>query len=464
MTNGRPVHCMPVAARVSFGMPLLLLLAACGGPGPGKLDSDDTSAEDSSPAVPPAAHPLCDGNTGPDFPTDLGEFCPMGSNLPLCVKADSDDCSTNLCLWDSADAAGVKAYCTVQCRVDDSSTCPDGYTCEREGCDDLQVCVRTSIVEDPVVYTTESVGFEADSSVSYWVATTDTTATWMLSDGQVRQVASDGTVTEPGSIGGMNHVTAVTDGDAEILFAGGGSDINVLARVADGNVVTRELEDGLSIDGGLRTADGAWYYLAYDLFDNAHGFHAFDPVTLEDLGEPVVPASLGVDAAYALTDHGFVASCKDGEEDALCVGDSPEDVRILPLPPGAVEPHWMTGIAMRRAPDPDHLWWVDEDVIAWWSDGDWIVEDQLGAYDEASAVVPLGDGRAILFADSPSRVFDAVYLDGTCWQPLNPGGLTASTLLYTGNRDETLGLLRPDTVAWASDDGDLLSISVSDFP
>lgn len=286
----------------------------------------------------------------------------------------------------------------------------------------------------------------------------------MITNGEVRQLAPDGTVTEPGSIGAMNHVTAVADGDALILFPGGGADINVLARVADGGVETRELDVGMSIDGGFRAADGTWYYLGYDAFANTHGFYPFDPLTLEDLGEPIVPPTFDVDGAYALTDHGFVASCTEGEEDALCVGESPEDIRILPPPSFAVESHWMTGIAMRRSSDPDHLWWVDEEGIAWWNDGGWIVEDQLGAYDEASGVVPLGDGRAILFADSPSHEYDALYLDGTCWQPLNPGGLTESTLLYDESSQESLGLLRADAVAWSDDDGNLLSISVSDFP
>lgn len=440
----------------------LLLFAACGDSGD-KSDSDDTSSGETA-TLPPAAHPLCEGSTGTSFPSDLGDFCPMGSNLPLCVKADSDDCSTHLCLWDSADPSGVKAYCTARCSLDDASTCPDGYTCQREGCDDIPVCVHTSIVEDPVAYSVEKEGFITGNSVAYWVATTASASTWVVTSGEVLQIASDGTVTEPGSINAMNHVVGIADGEAVVLFPGGGADIEQIARVADGDVETHDLDVGVSVDGGFRTADGTWYYLGYDLFDSAPYFYEVDPTTLETLGDPIVPIGFDPDAVYGLTDHGFVASCKDGEEDALCVGDSPEDLRILPPPPFATESSWMTGIAMRRSPDPDHLWWVDEEGIAWWSDGDWIVEDQLGQYDEASGVVPLGDGRAILFTDSPSHVYDALYLDGTCWQPLNPGGLGETTLLYSGNREQTLGLLRTDTVAWSNDDGDLLSISVGDFP
>jgi len=52
----------------------------------------------------------------------LGQDCPMGCNLTVCVKA-GNNCKTGYCAWDGR--FGLDSYCTVPCEKD----CPEGYEC-----------------------------------------------------------------------------------------------------------------------------------------------------------------------------------------------------------------------------------------------------------------------------------------------------------------------------------------------
>lgn len=91
---------------------------------------NDTSGTDAEDATSESDVPAPDGGTatddtaqpGPERGADLGEPCPMGCNLELCVDTDSD-CESGACVYDGR--TGIVAYCSQPC----DGVCPAGYDC-----------------------------------------------------------------------------------------------------------------------------------------------------------------------------------------------------------------------------------------------------------------------------------------------------------------------------------------------
>lgn len=90
---------------------VVLGLTACTG-GSSTTDPADTDVDSDT-----------DADTELQRVTDLGAFCPMGCNLETCVDSESEDCESNLCLYDGR--FRIDTYCTQPC----DGACPEGYTC-----------------------------------------------------------------------------------------------------------------------------------------------------------------------------------------------------------------------------------------------------------------------------------------------------------------------------------------------
>lgn len=431
--------------RPTLALALASLLACTG-----EAKPDDTSDTDTGVVVADRAHPMCDGADWP-FPDDLGQSCAMGSNVDLCVDRSADDCSTSACLWHASDPAGVRAYCTVTCDPSDADACPSGFACVVEDCDEVSVCVRTEAPPTGALYT-EPTRVSGLTGLPDWVA--HGAGGTLYADGSgALSVVRGSEATPLGDLGEVAGVLGVADGGDFVLWTLGSRGA-ALGRVSGDTLTTRDLAP-LRARGGFRTADGLWYHYAYDTSTGSAAYYPFDVATLEDAGEPIVVPDDGATPApermYPLREHGFVAVCADSMTDALCVGTSPTDVTVLPATDAVGRLSDQVALDLRRSAHPDDLWLSDEyGAIARFNGTRWIREDALDArYGLPAGIVPLGDGRAIaMLADS--GVHDAVYLDGTCWQPLQPGALRADALDYDETLVSGLGQVGDDAVGWVA--------------
>jgi hypothetical protein len=364
------------------------------------VDTDtDTAVGDTDTGPPPdVAHPLCDGDIVSLFPVDMGDACAMGSNQPLCVDASSDQCSSGLCLWNADDPTGTRAYCTTDCSLGDAASCPATFECQRDLCDDRPVCVRTEVPSSDTAAKVEAERFFGEGYQGYWIALgSDGTATWVNSNGAVRQIGPRG-LEDPGDIVPLNRALGVESDGVVWVWPRGGA-VDILVRIAEGAVETHDLDIGVGSRGGFRADDGTLYYAADDACDHTVYFQAFDPATLANVGDPVfvTDGPLVPTEVVPLRDHGFVALCLKGEATVLCAGDGPNDILELPALEGLDTPTFQMVLAMRRSLSLDALWFTDEDIgLFRWNGTKWIAEDELEPYRRPSVVVPMADRRAMI--------------------------------------------------------------------
>lgn len=422
---------------------------------------------------------FCPGSLTPTPFSDVGDACGAGSNLALCAITGSTQCSTGLCLWDSADPVGDRAYCTIACHPGTAGTCPDGFECRTESCAQMQICVRTQVppttppglaIQDaafPSNYTPFGLGMLGDK------------AYWLASNGIAYERAADGTVRAlSGTVaGGLRDVSALVDGDS-LLLRIDGTDY-MLGRIANGTLTTRTFD--LSMRGIFRGQDGVAYMLEADVFT---GNAQLAPVTADLMPSPDTSRYINLTAAsglspsdvWPLRDYGFVGTCWKGATLTETVACASADGRtIADLGSATVD-----GSIVRQSFRPDRVWMPIPggfDVpseLALWNGTTWTKEALMADYgqlvDSSSevtiqGVLPLSptDDRVMVFIGDTFTT-QAAYAAGPCYMPLYRVGSGISFPFSRTGGVFSLLETAPDAATWSDDGLRLITLRASAFP
>jgi hypothetical protein len=364
------------------------------------------------------AHPMCNPvPPTPPYPEDVGDACGAGSNLALCLASSTDSsCTSGLCLWHSADPAGVRGYCTAACTLGDPTTCPAGFACMAESCDDVPVCVRTSGSTEPVLkietyatnldtYVKTGLGLDG-AGAPYWGDSSGAIYRW---DGMAMNALAGMTV------GGRVFDAVNVNG---VIYLDPNGNEEQLGVIQDGQLTVTSLATITYARGFFATQGGTVYYLEAFGTSGARRFLPIDdtlmPLADEDLVIDVSDAVPKPVDVHALRSYGFFGQCT--QSDMTSVDCFSADGRTVEVAPGA---------DARQSVDPTALWGVlnDTPTAAKWNGESWIAETELEARNpDIVAVFPLRGAtpdRVLAFAATTFEGSEAYYLNGTCWEPLH---------------------------------------------
>ncbi len=332
------------------------------------------------------------------FPEDLGSACTAGSNLALCLMDSTEACESSLCLWDANDPAEGKAYCTVACDAADETSCPAGFSCQLDGCEETAVCVRTSLPTiDRLVVRDDAV--PQLGSADWHTRTTDGSTWWMNYDSdRVYQRRPDGSWTSF-SI----PTTAPRSG-----MIGVGTDLFVLANVLDewasplhGRLY--RLRDGSVESGDLEDRVHTWF-VDGDGRLTLSGGATREAVVQEDLTVERLPdRTTGTQACVVrgpLGERGFYGTCS-GE---TVVGPDVDGFVVLP----GVDVSSLAGLGW------DDVFGFAGDELVHFDGSELRTEAGPPPHDFGRVIVPTGPGAAVVLAYDG---YVAASAEG-CWQPV----------------------------------------------
>jgi len=418
---------------------------------------------------------FCPGSLDPSPFVGVGDACGAGSNYALCAIPGTQ-CSTGVCLWHSADPAGDQSYCTVSCQIGMAGTCPDGYECRAESCQQTPFCVRTrapsttppgvDIVDAvfPSTFTPVAVGMLGDRR--YWLA----------SNGIAYEVAADGTVRALTATvtGGLRDASSLVDGDS-LLIRIDGTDY-MLGRIANGTLTTRKW--GLDMRGIFRGQDGVAYVLEADV----NGRSAqFSPVTADlmrstDTSRYISPPQSGLipTDVWPLRDYGFVGYCSQPTSSDFVACASADGRTIANLGVATVD-----GAIVRQSFRPDRVWmpipggWDVPSELAMWNGTTWIKEALMPDYDRLvdvggdatiQGVLPLSatDNRVMVFIGD-NFTTQAAYAAANCFMPLYPVGNTFN-FPFSRSSIDSLVQTGADGALWSYTGQNLITLHASAFP
>ena len=362
------------------------------------------------------AHPMCSPTLPPpSYPEDVGDGCGAGSNLALCLAGTDDTaCTSGMCLWHSNDPAGEQAYCTAACSPADAASCPAGFACQTESCDQTSVCVRTSPSTTPVLKI-EAHATTLSNNIKTALGIDGSGAPyWGSSDGSIYRW--DGTTMNLiGTTVFARAFDAVSSNGAIYLDPNG--DEEQLGVIQNGALTTASLPVNTSARGFLATQSGSAYYLQSRGSASTYRFVPLDPTLMPLVDETsILPAAELVPRpglVHALRSYGFFGECI--RPNMTVVECFSTDGRTVNEAPGA---------NARYSLDPTSLWGVltDAGTAAKWDGQAWVAETELFARNpNVVAVFPLRGAtpdRVLAFASS-SAGSEVYYLNGTCWQPLH---------------------------------------------
>lgn len=480
---------MPKTAHILVPIAIAMCLVGCSddsgevSPDAGTTDSGTTDAAvgepDASNGAPtePGVHPMCH----PPF-DEVGAAMgmPCGATSPelVCVvEEEGYHCESQACLWHDDDPAGESGYCTEHCDVDDPDSCPDGFACQIDDCEGVEICVRTEQPPDDTRFTSYPNAVHDGNDVVYTIGISDDGlayfATGRTSGGvlPVYEVDLDGSTQSIGEME-VHHRSDQMKVDETFYFLTLSGTDDTLGAVDSGELTVEELGSNHHVGGGFIAEDGTPYYLLHDYVEFRSGFVELNP-DLDDLfGEngsyiAADEGELQPVRVVPLRSHGFVGTCNtpDGGQTACVSADGTDIVDLS-------EFEHFTPEDFRHSFRPDDLWGTvvvdDTTTVVRWDGEQWLYESELATqFHRINAVVPLNDGesRAIAIAydalASPS-VVDAIYLDGSCWKALHHDHPPGESIPYD-RIDSRHSLTRfDDGIMWAVD-GDLHRVTTSDF-
>jgi hypothetical protein len=383
------------------------------------------------------------------------------------------DCATGLCLWDQADPAKERAYCTIACQTGAAAACPTGYECRTESCDKKSVCVR--VQADPEISPGLEIheGVFLSSSLKFAVGTLGDKSYWIAGDGTAWEGADDGTARQlTGSLpGGIRDAYGVPDGDSLVVYLDA-NDI-YLGRIANGAFTTAHWPNPGGA-GIFRTEAGTLYMLQASVSGSN-----FAPITSDlkpsaDLGTYLDPVGPIPFAVYPLRDFGFAGFCSTSSTETTACA-SADGRAIVDL--GAVE---IDGAYVRQSYRPDRIWIgipgglfdvVSE--LAMWNGTTWVKEALQPSYEAllgdlhvdstVVGVVPLSrsNDRVMVFIGD-SFGMAVAYADKDCYTPLYAVA-SAYVLPYSLNARNGLLQTGPDTIEWSSSGTDRVFLRASAF-
>ncbi len=360
--------------------------------------------------------PVCPAWTPEPFPADLGVGCAAGSNTGLCLMDTTASCDSGLCVWNSADPAGIRGHCTVSCDPADDTSCPAGWACRVENCEEAPICVRTSAGgSSRLTVRSRAAGVLFDAP--FQARTSDESTWWMDAFTDfVYERRADGTFVEHG---------ISTVGERQGLI-GAGTDLFVITRTGIYRLRAGELANlslATPVDSFFADADGRL------VVSNADG----DWYVTDALGLEALPARsdalAGCTIEGALELHGFYGSC--GAE--AVVGSSLADATRL----GGIDPATIVGRS------PDAIWGRSGNSLVHYDGAALVVEVELPSTEHAPRIVPTGAGTAVVMA---REAYVATKETG-CWAPV----LETRTLRDVPWRDQPVLDLGGGRVGWVNE-------------
>jgi hypothetical protein len=416
---------------------------------------------------------FCPGSLDKSPYVGVGDSCGAGSNYALCVLTEPD-CTTGRCLWDQADPAKERSYCTITCQPGVAGACPTGYECRKESCDSMNVCVRTQ-ANTPMLPGLEiHDGVFPSASLKFAVGTMGDKSYWIAGDGTAWEGAADGTAHQiTGSLaGGIRNAYGVPDGSSLLIWLDA-NDI-YLGRIANGAFTTAKWPN-LGGAGIFRTQQGTPYMLQASVSGSNFAPIMSDLTPSPDFNTYVSPSGgLAPFSIFPLRDFGFVGYCSTGSN-ATTACASADGRTIADL--GDVQ---IDGAYARQSYRPDHIWMGVPgglfDVIselAVWNGTTWIKEalqpsyetliGELLFYPTVVGVVPLSrsDDRVMVFVGDDFDVAVA-YVAKDCYTPLYAVG-SQYGLPYSLDARSSLLQTGPDTIEWSSNATDRIFLRTSAF-
>jgi hypothetical protein len=443
---------MTIPTKAVLLIVLGLWFAGCSG-SDGTTDIDGSVATDGAvgqdgggSGVLPFPHGECTSTGGDGFPAFIGQGCAAGSNKSLCLMTGGSSCTPGLCLWDTADPTGQKAYCTIECNPQDAQPCPDSFTCKPDECDGRNICVRTSTPKPPTLpYTITKDVVSLQEGLTGVAALQDGTSYWYTQSGTVFARSPQGQWSNLGTFGSQTlkaNGVAVAGG---VGYAYGGEFYGKgwLVKLGGGTPEKKDLDN--NVVGAFSDPSGNLVVLL-EGWDNA-GLHKVG----KDLS--LTPLQSGLEATLSkvtpLQSHGFIAVCELKDKSRkLCIGTDGTDTATIETPADLLEePGVFTAGVMFAGLKTDDIWGLTNASDAsnykrslMHYDGTKWVKETLAPFDPG-IIHPVTDRVAVVFDRDRLMQFN-----GKCWKSLLPEGEDPGGE-YEGRYPFTLA---NDRVGWMS--------------
>lgn len=345
---------------------------------------------------------------GQPLPADFGAQCAAGSNLALCVMANSTSCSApGVCVWDSAAPGTRHAYCTVGC-TPSANDCPTGFECRAQDCSNgpANVCVKRGVSSCTAV---PAFGASGGVVVSTPMPGRGAFAVGYLAGGDLRVLVMQGTTV----VRELGTVPQATFGAQPLGVVGDDVWWAVPPRVVRLGAQTLEVfaADDLTVVAVARTPAG-------DVLSAVRRTDRQALLLVPDGGALLAtPAALAVTEEHTrLPSGGVLGQCTDGGVEALCASDDLREVRVVPLPQGVRMPmrDWSLSVT------PDELLVLSDTFQVHRRVGaDWL-SDVLEPGARNGAFATVGSDRYLTRLEADGGL--AAYREEPlCWRRLAPG-------------------------------------------
>lgn len=366
---------------------------------------------------------------GQPLPADFGAQCAAGSNLALCVMANSTTCSApGVCVWDSAAPGTRQAYCTVGC-TPSANDCPTGFECRAQDCSNgpANVCVKRGVSGCAPV---PAFGASGRVEVATPIPGLGLFAVGYLSGSDLRVLLMQGTTL----VRDLGSVPQATFGAQALGVVGDDVWWSVPPRVVRIGAQTMEVftptDADLSFLAVARTPGGD-VLQAQRRSDRQMLLLVPDGGSLLAApGDPVV-----TEEHARLPSGGVLGQCPDAGLEVLCESDNLRDVRLVPLPSGVRMPmrDWSLSVTANELLVLNDAFDVHRRI-----GGEWI-RDALQPGARSGVFTTVGSDRYLTRREADGGLV-GYREEPSCWRRLAPGSrlydsLPAPTYGYYSTRN-----------------------------